>query len=188
MLEFLGNLQKKHHLSDACIETLLFKWNKSFLLKRHEFLVQPGQIENHLYFVQKGAMRLFFTYDAEEVCVGFAYPNTLICDYPSFIKQNPSVYFTQALEKCELLGIHRKDFYDCLSAFRELETCWRALTEEALLGKIQREVEMLAYTPLERFERLMARSPHLFQHVPQKYIASYLRMKPETLSRLKAKN
>ena len=55
------------------------------------------------------------------------------------------------------------------------------------LGKITRETEVLTFTPEERYERLWKRSPHLFQLVPQKYIASYLGMKPETLSRVKRK-
>jgi hypothetical protein len=58
------------------------------------------------------------------------------------------------------------------------------IEEQALLGKIEREVEMLTYSPDERAQRLMLRSPQLFQIVPKKYIASYLRMKPETLSRV----
>ena len=68
---------------------------------------------------------------------------------------------------------------------QRIERAWRKLTEEALLGKIQREVEMLTFTPNERYERLLERSPHVFQKIPLKYLASYLRMSPETLSRIR---
>jgi CRP-like cAMP-binding protein len=59
--------------------------------------------------------------------------------------------------------------------------------EHALLGRIQRENEMLTLTPVERFERFFKRSKHLLQIIPQKHIAAYLGMSPETLSRLKSK-
>jgi len=66
-----------------------------------------------------------------------------------------------------------------------IERAWRILQEKALLGKIERETELLTFTPEQRVNRLLQRSPHLFQFIPRKYIASYLRMTPETLSRLK---
>ncbi|MCE2734433.1 MAG: hypothetical protein LW821_13820 [Flammeovirgaceae bacterium] len=66
-----------------------------------------------------------------------------------------------------------------------IERAWRILQEKALLGKIERETELLTFTPEQRVNRLLQRSPHLFQIIPRKYIASYLRMTPETLSRLK---
>ena len=59
------------------------------------------------------------------------------------------------------------------------------VTERALLGRIEREIDLLTPSPKERYARLLKRSPHVFQLFPHKYIASYLRMTPETLSRLK---
>ena len=65
----------------------------------------------------------------------------------------------------------------------ELERLWRIMMEEALLGRIEREIDLLTIAPQTRIQRLLNRSPHIFQIVPLKYIASYLRMTPETLSR-----
>jgi len=62
------------------------------------------------------------------------------------------------------------------------------MTEQALLGRIEREIDLVTYSPKERLDRLFNRSPHLFQLFPHKYIASYLRMTPETLSRMLRKS
>jgi CRP-like cAMP-binding protein len=171
-------------LGANALNALLEKWNHVRILNRHEFLARPGEVETNLFFVSGGTMRIYYPNESEEICVGFAYANTLICSYPSFISQSPSQYFIQALTKTRLVSISRKEFYSLFESHPLIERCWRLLEEQALLGKIEREVEMLTFTPEERYTRLLERSPHIFQLIPRKYIASYLRMSPETLSRL----
>lgn len=177
---FSGNLS----LSDAESHALTKSWTKEKTLERNEYLISKGEVETNLYYVAEGAMRIYFPHDDEEICVGFAYTNSLICSYPSFIQNKPSDYYIQALTRTQVLSISREAFYTLFETHPRIERCWRMLEEQALLGKIEREVEMLTYSPDERAQRLMNRSPQLFQIVPKKYIASYLRMKPETLSRV----
>ena len=64
---------------------------------------------------------------------------------------------------------------------------WNGILGHAILDLMEREQDLLISSPAERFNRVLARSPQLFQEVPNKYIASYLNMTPETLSRLKKK-
>lgn len=174
-------------LSSAELALLEEKWTVKKSLKRNEFLVEKSKVDATLYFVHKGTFRIYYPHEEEEICVGFGYANTLLCAYPSFIKELPSEYYIQALTEAELTGIAKTEFYALLDRFPALEKCCRLLTEEALLGKIEREVEMLTFTPDERYSRLAARSPHLFQLIPLKYIASYLGIQPETLSRIRGK-
>jgi CRP-like cAMP-binding protein len=177
--------ESKIKLSQTTRDELKEAWYTKVVLKRHDYLAKPGEIESHLFYVVSGSMRIYFPHESEEICVGFAYDNSLICSYPSFIQQKKSQYAIQALTKTETLAITRKDFYQLLSTHRDLETAWRMLEEDALLGKIEREAEMLTFSPEQRYNRLLERSPQLFQIIPRKYIASYLRMTPETLSRIR---
>jgi CRP-like cAMP-binding protein len=169
----------------AVLDRLVQKWNIRKQLQRNDYLIENGQTESTLYFVSKGSFRIFYPYKGEEICVGFGYDNTLLCAYPSLLLNAPSEYCIQAIKASEVLGILRDDFYALMEEAPELERCWRKMTEMALMGKIEREKEMLTFTPEERLQRLFQRSPHVFQHIPRKYIASYLRMSPETLSRIR---
>jgi len=179
---------EKVAFNEAELSHLEEKWSFHKQVAKNDYLSKEGETGQYLYFVIEGVMRIFYLYDGEEICIGFSYDDTIICSYPSFISNHPSEYYIQALTDLKLVGINRKDFYEFMDTSSNMERCWRMFTEEALLGKIKRETEMLTFTPEERYERLSKRSPHLFQLVPQKYIASYLGMKPETLSRVKRKH
>jgi len=189
MIDWKANILKtfrtKVELGEEEEATFISKWeSKPEVLNRNDFLIRKGDVESNLFFVISGAMRIYYPHQEEEVCVGFAYDNNLICSYPSFIKKEPSEYYIQALRQTDVVSISRSDLYKLFDRFPRIERAWRMLQEDALLGKIEREVEMLTFTPEERYRRLMLRSPHIFQIIPKKYIASYLRMSPETLSRI----
>ncbi|WP_170170362.1 Crp/Fnr family transcriptional regulator [Hymenobacter perfusus] len=160
-------------------------WKPVPALRRTDFLMQAGQVEYTLYFVHKGLLRVYYPTESEEICVGFAYDQTLICSFPSFINQQPSAYAIQALRRTELLGIHRTDFMRFVDENAAFTRFWRTELERNLLGRIEREIDLLLPDPAQRYQRLRTRSPHILQYVPRKYIASYLRMTPETLSRLR---
>ena len=181
----VGIFKSKVTLTDDVCDDLLSRWTHHHSLKRNDFLIQKGQTETSLFYVIEGSMRIYYPHQDEEICVGFAHDYNLICSYPSFIRQKPSDYFIQALAKTDVVSIQRSDFYSLFEKHKLIERAWRMLEEEALLGKIERETEMLTFTPEERYNTLLERSPHVFRTIPRKYIASYLRMTPETLSRIR---
>lgn len=183
--KIISIFRSKVQISEDAAQALIAKWSHSVQLKRNDFLVSKGQVETNLYYVKSGSMRIFYPVKDEEICAGFAYDHNLICSFPSFIRQQPSDYAIQALTTTDLHFIKRSEFFELFKFHHDIESAWRMLEEEALVGKIEREVEMLTFTPEERYKRLMDRSPHIFQIIPRKYIASYLRMSPETLSRIK---
>lgn len=166
-------------------ESLAEGWHTKPSLKRNDFLIRKDETETNLFYIISGSLRIYYPVNDDEICVGFAYDHNLICSYPSFIRQQPSAYYIQALSACDIAAIARKDFYALFDRFPKIERAWRMLQEEALVGKIERETELLTFTPEERYNRLMSRSPHIFRIIPRKYIASYLRMTPETLSRIR---
>ncbi|GAB2551542.1 Crp/Fnr family transcriptional regulator [Rufibacter soli] len=177
-------LQQVPYFTPEDIAAFLPLWKKRLRVNRSDFLIREGQVEQHLYFVESGTLRLYLPTPHEEICVGFAYPNTLITAFPSLVSQTPSTYCIQALRRSELLAISKTDF-DLIQEKRPVfGKFWRMELEKALAGKIEREVDLQLPDPAQRLERLLNRSPHIFQLVPRKYIASYLRMTPETLSRI----
>lgn len=144
-------------------------------------------METRGYIVEEGVQRLYFEHDGDEHCLGFAYGHSWSGDYDSFLAQRPGRFQVQAVTDSVLLGIDRNDLMRLYDRIPSMDRWGRLIVEELVQGRATREIELLTLSAEERYRRLMARSPHLLQLVPQKDIASYLRMTPETFSRLRAK-
>lgn len=165
---------------------LAARWRQPLRLRRGDFLVYPGQVEQRLCLVAEGLLRIYYpTAPGEETCVGFGYANSLLCAFPSFVTGQPSAYGIQALRQSALLAISRVDFLAFMENSPAFAHFWRTELEKALVGRMEHEIDLLLPDPAQRLARLRQRSPHVFQVVPRKYLASYLRMTPETLSRLR---
>lgn len=144
-----------------------------------------GQVEQRFYIVRSGVQRLSFPHDGQDVCVGFAYDGSWSGEYASFISRRPARFDVVAMTDSVLLGIGHADLQRLYAEVPAMERFGRLIVEELLLGRATREIEQMSLSAEERYDRLLARSPHLLQLVPQKDIASYLRMTPETFSRLR---
>lgn len=178
----LGNVP---YLPPTEIAEFVACWAKELHVPRNGYLVAPGQTEQYLYFTYRGTLRIVYPTPDEEICVGFVHPGDMVCSFPSFAMAKPSEYAIQALQPSELIAITRTEFQTCLDTSPALSRLWRFELEKALVGRMEHEIDLLLPEPAQRLERLRKRSPHIFQTVPKKYLASYLRMTPETLSRLK---
>ncbi|MEX2597851.1 MAG: Crp/Fnr family transcriptional regulator, partial [Salibacteraceae bacterium] len=98
--------------------------------------------------------------------------------------QSPSLVYLQAIRKTVVTVFERKSFYAALEQNEKLKALYVETLETLAAQQMEREIDLLTGSPADRLKRVMKRSPQLFQEVPLKYIASYLRMTPETLSRI----
>ena len=159
-------------------------WEDKIEVKRNEFISIPGEVNTNMYFVIDGSLRVFIEDETEEHIIRFGYKNSYITALDSFLKDVPTTFYIQALKKCTLKVISKKNYLKCIDATIENKEIWQQLLNEFVYQQIERENDLIIFSPQKRFERVFKRSPHLFQEIPQKYIASYLRMTPETLSRI----
>ncbi len=158
--------------------------DKMISLERNAFLKVGGSIDTNAYYVESGSLRLFILDDYDEQIIRFGYPGNLIVSLDSFLTGKPSNYFIQAIKKTVARVISKTQ----IDRFLESETnhqLWTQLLESTILQLLEREIDILTQSPRERYHRVLKRSPQLFQEIPHRYIANYLRMSPETLSRLK---
>ena len=160
-------------------------WEKAILLRRNAFLKHPGTIDTHLYYIVSGSVKVALPDEPEEHILRFGYRDNFVSALDSFITGQPSELSIQALKKTEVKVLPKQPYLAFIHSAPEHKQLWDTLLEQLLLQQMEREIDILIRSPQERYRRVFARSPRLFQEVPHKYIAAYLRMSPETLSRLK---
>ncbi|MCL7753252.1 cyclic nucleotide-binding domain-containing protein [Polaribacter sp. Z022] len=160
-------------------------WDKEFVLQRNEFLKEKGTIDTNLYLVVTGSLRIFVVDEFEEHTIRFGYKDNLIASLDSFLNEQPSDFYIQALKKTTIKSISKKKYLSFINSSQEYKEIWLSILEKFVLQQMERERDILTSSPLERYRRVLKRSPKLFQEIPSKYIACYLRMTPETLSRIK---
>ncbi|SFC23300.1 cAMP-binding domain of CRP or a regulatory subunit of cAMP-dependent protein kinases [Flagellimonas taeanensis] len=154
-------------------------------LTRHEYILTPGQVENNIYFIEEGALRLFYVSKNAEHDIRFGYTGNIITSLGSFLSGKTSEYYIQAIRKTILYQVPKKAFIQFVESDIQSLKEYSQLMEQLALQQLERELDLMTDSPLERYNRVLERSPKLFQEIPLKYIASYLRMTPETLSRLR---
>jgi CRP-like cAMP-binding protein len=164
---------------------LLHKSKKSVIFKRNEHILMAGDIDTNVYFIEEGSVRIYVLDGEQEKNIRFGYRNNFIVALDSFINKQASSFYIQAIKKTKISVITNSQFKDYLSESPEQFSHWNNVMEDLLLQQIEREIDLLTTSPKIRFQRVLKRSPQLFQEIPLRHIANYLRMSPETLSRLK---
>ncbi len=157
---------------------------KTMTIERNEFLKVNGSIDTNLYFVESGSLRIYFLDDYEEQVIRFGYKDNLVVALDSFLTGKPSCFYIQAIKKTAVKVITKAQV-DSFLIDESNRVFWNSLLEKLVLQQLEREIDILTNSPSERYRRVLERSPQLFQEIPLKHIANYLRMSPETLSRLK---
>jgi CRP-like cAMP-binding protein len=172
------------NIQDTLLSILSNEWEDEILLTRNEFLVRENDLNSKMYLVVDGSLRVFIEDEIEEHTIRFGYQDSLITALDTFLTDKPTSFYIQALKKCRLKLISKKKYTQLMNSCEEYKELWQQLLKSFVYQQIEREIDLITYSPQKRFERVFKRSPQVFQEIPQKYIASYLRMTPETLSRI----
>lgn len=159
--------------------------DREMILERNAFLKTAGSIDTNIYFVEEGSLRVYILDENEERTIRFGYQNNILVSLDSFLTEKPSEFVIQALKKTRVKVIPKKGFMEFIYRDENNLKLWAKILEDLVIQQIEREKDLLVSSPKERYERVLRRSPILFQEVSNRHIANYLRMTPETLSRLK---
>lgn len=157
---------------------------KIITLERNQFLTTKGSVDTNIYFVLQGSLRVYVMNDDQEQIIRFGYKNNLIVAMDSFLSGKPSSLYIQAIKKTKVKVITKSQFNQFLKIDKN-NIQYTQLLESLVSQQLEREFDILTNSPKERYLRVLKRSPQLFQEIPNKHIANYLRMSAETLSRLK---
>lgn len=160
-------------------------WDVNKELSRNEVLYSSNDTNKNIYFIETGSLKVYYTIEDKEVIMSFGYKNTFLLDLQSIFSEMNAGFNVSAIKACKLIGIKKDTFYNALENNPTIARYWQKCLEGMLLRDMEREIDLMTKAPETRYQRLLDRYPDLFQNIPHKYIASYLRMTPETLSRLK---
>lgn len=161
-------------------------WYKTLELKRGNFLHEAGETDTNIYYVASGTIRSYvLVNDGEEQIIRFGYQGDFVAAMDSFIGGGPTILYADALRKTTIRVIRKTEYMAALANNPEINRLWQKIMSWMITGQLEREIDLLTNNPEERYQRVLQRSPRLFQEIPAKYIANYLRMTPETLSRIK---
>ena len=155
-------------------------------IPKKTILLNAGDVCNFEAYVLKGCIREYFIdHKGQELTLEFAVEDWWVSDITSFENQTPSIMYIETLEDCELLVLSRAAKDELLARVPKLERMFRLMIQRHLSVLQKRLFRTVSYTAMDKFEEFLRRYPSLPQRVPQHYIASYLGITPEFLSKLR---
>jgi len=174
-------------MEDAKRQTVKFEEIK---IPKKTIILNSGETENYLYFIAEGIVRFFMykthpTEPSKEITFSFIAKNMFYSAYDSFITRNPCEYNVQALQDTVVYRIHHKDIQDLYENTKIGNYIGRISAEQLYLRKAQREISLVSHNAEERYLNLLKSYPEYILQIPLKYIASYLGITPQALSRIR---
>ena len=154
-------------------------------LKKNEFFVQEGDIAQYIAFTQNGYLRVYYNHDGDEITRDITPLHSFATALPSFISQTPSFEIIQAITDCELLVIHRDKLEKLYNSYINWQKVGRRVMEEMFVDTQYRIYAFITQTAETRYKEMMKKFPDIFLYVPLQYIASYLGITSQSLSRLR---
>lgn len=155
-------------------------------VKKKTFLLREGEICNFEAFIIKGCMRIYYLDEkGDEVIILFPTENWWASDIASFYEQRPSHIFIETIEDCEILLLNYTNKEKLYRDLPEFERVFRILVQRSHVVLQQRLFNTVARPAIDRYHDFIEKYPALVNRIPQHYIASYLGISPEFLSKLR---
>lgn len=153
--------------------------------KKNQIIFKEGEISTTIYFILEGCVRLFYNSDGIDKTAFFYTEGKFICAGESYTFGTPAIENYQAIEDSVLMHFHKDTVDEILKRFPNFELVARYAVEDELISSQKIIASFITKSPEERYLDLLKTHRDLFLRVPQQYIASYLGVSPETLSRIK---
>lgn len=154
--------------------------------KKNTFLIEEGKKERYLYFIEKGIMRHWTTnMKLREITFWFSFSNEFVNSYLSLMHNSPSTFNIQALCNSIVWRINIEDLSMIYAESLNINKIARIVLEDVFTRKIEREISLLKLSPEDRYQELIKCHKELIYTIPLKYLASYIGITPQALSRIR---
>lgn len=182
---FLNLFQSYVQLTESDIEFC----NQYFELKslpKNNIVEEENRVPKHLYFITNGFMRLFYYDDkGDEVTTLIASPNRFITSFLNFIHEKKSNENLECITDCEFYIIERSKLLELIDKNENFKKFSLVIFEQAIATTQIRANDLATLTADLRYKKLIEQQPEIIHNVPIQYIASYLGIKPQSLSRIR---
>lgn len=152
---------------------------------KRTILIEEGEMEDYLNLIVQGLLMKYIRMPRGEMILQLATEGHVISAEISFLSRQPSQVIIETLEPTLMISLSHSKMLEALDRFSRGEELGRSILENMYVKKDEKKYMWLSMGVRERFIHYIEHHPHMLQRVPQKYLASYLNIKPETFSRLK---
>lgn len=188
-MERIAQLLRKMSDATEADKNLFVSLHEYMSLKKGAKLIKNGQVESYLYYISDGVLRSYLNKekndDVKEITISLVFPDRFYSAYDSFISQTPCEFTTECVTDVELYRIsydNLQSIYDKTDFGQKVE---KLATEQLYLTKSKREKSLLSDSVDERYLYLLNKHPQKIHQVPLKYIASYIGVTPQALSKIR---
>jgi CRP-like cAMP-binding protein len=156
-------------------------------ISKKKFLLTDAKVCNFIAFIAEGSIRHFHVKDGIEKTCDISFENSWVTDFQSFTYNTSSIMNLQAMEETTIFLIRKENLARLYKECTKYETFGRLMAEQVAQRATEIAMSLSSDKPEERFQNLIKKQPDLFQRVPQKYIANFLGISPESLSRIRSR-
>lgn len=164
---------------------LVDKYFETISVAKRGFVLSGGKVCDFIGFIHSGSIRHFHVKEAVERTCDISFENTWVTDFQSFTFGKPSSMNLQALEDSTVFVIRKNSLSALYAECGRYETFGRLMAEQVARRATEIAMSLSSDKPEERYLNLITNEPDIFQRVQQKYIANYLGISPESLSRIR---
>lgn len=172
-------------LSPESNEAFLAAFEQWQVPKDH-FLIRNKEVADYIFFINKGIARIYYHKGGKEITEWIALDGQFFLSITSFFQRTPSHLMIKTIEPAEVFGIHHNKLMELAKQYHDVETLFRKLLTSSLILSQQRMDSIQFETAQQRYERLLQQFPDMVKRVPLSYIASFLGVTLETLSRIRS--
>jgi CRP-like cAMP-binding protein len=181
-------------LSEESSKAFIEAW-KYWKTPKDFFLLKENAVSDYIYFIKKGVARIYYYKTArngdplgqrKEITEWLALDEQFFLSITSFFHRTPSHLIIQTIEPSDVYGIHHDDFMELADKYHDVERLLRKMVTGSLILSQVRMDSIQFESAQQRYEKLLQRSPQIVQRVPLTYIASFLGITLETLSRIRS--
>lgn len=180
------NVKEEFERLSCSVKSELIAHMKSVHFKKNEIILKEGEICYGIFYIKKGCCRNFFMNGSRDITTSIALDGQLIFSSNSSLNEQEAIMYIQALEDTNCLFIEHDAIKDLLSTNLEFNDFIRRATSSHYKQMSEMLNTIRALSALERYEYFIEEMPILIQRVPLQYLASFLGMSKETLSRMRS--